>query len=137
MDINELPPANRGAGTLRDDQVQQATAVEPGSRQTVRIPSQSAGAEARGRFGWADDYSRVRGRLEYLESDHVWKLRYIPVDRKTDDYGGSVVIEDPASLSGYERGDFVEVRGRIVAEPEEGTDFAPTYQVTSIRSLSR
>ena len=137
VDINDLPPVDRGATTLRDDQVQQASAAEEDASLTVRIPTHSATTGSQGRFGWADDYSRLRGQLEYLESDRAWKLRYIPIDRKTDDFGGSVVIEDPASISGFERGDFVEVRGRIAENPEDGTDFAPIYQVTSIRSLTR
>lgn len=137
VDINDLPPVNRGAGTLRDDQVRQVSSVQADAGVTVRIPTQATVKDSRGRFGWADDYSRLRGQLEYLEGDRCWKLRYIPVDRKTDDFGGSVVIEDSSSLSGFERGDFVEVQGRITEAPEEGTDFAPVYEVTSIRGLDR
>jgi hypothetical protein len=137
VDINDLPPVNRGAGTLRDDQVRQVSAVQADAGVTVRIPTQATAKDSRGRFGWADDYSRLRGQLEYLESDHCWKLRYIPVDKKTDDFGGSVLVADSESISGYERGDFVEVRGRITKEPEQGTDFAPVYEVTSIHGLDR
>ena len=137
VDINELPPVNRGAGTMRDDQVRQASTGQVGPGMTVRIPTQAATEDSPGRFAWTDDYSRLRGQLEYLENDRAWKLRYIPIDRKTDDFGGSVVIEDPTSVSGFERGDFVEVRGRIATEPEEGTNFAPVYHVMSIHGLSR
>ena len=135
VDINNLPPVDRGAGTLRDEQVRQASATQADAGVTVRIPSRIDSDSTKGRFGWADDYSRLRGQLEYLESEQSWKLRYIPVDKKTDDYGGSVLIEDAASVSGFERGDFVEVRGHIAKEPDDSTDFAPVYQVASIRSL--
>ncbi len=139
VDINDLPPVDRGAGAVRDDRVQQASATETetDSQMTVRIPTRVDTGHSPGRFGWADDYSRLRGQLEYLEADRCWKLRYIPVDKKTDDFGGSVVIEDSASLSGFERGDFVEIRGRVAKPPEDGTDFAPLYHVTNIRSLAR
>jgi hypothetical protein len=137
VDINDLPPANRGAGTLRDDRVQQASAIEADGQVVVRIPTRVDAGDSLGRSGWADDYSRLRGQLEYRESDHCWKLRYIPIDREGDDFGGSVLIEDSASLSGFERGDFVEIRGHIAKPPEEGTDFAPVYHVASIRGLSR
>lgn len=136
VDINNLPPVNRGAGTLRDDQVRQASATQADSGVTVRIPTRDGSNVAKGRFGWADDYSRLRGQLEYLENERSWKLRYIPVDRKTDDFGGSVAIQDPASVSGFERGDFVEIRGHIAKEPDDSTDFAPVYEVASIRSLA-
>lgn len=135
VDINDLPPVNGGAGTRRNDHVQQASAIEADGQVTVRIPTQVDAGDSLGRFGWADDYSRLRGQLEYLERDRCWKLRYIPVDRETDDFGGSVMIKDSASLSGFERGDFVEIRGCITKPPEEGAGFAPVYQVTKIRSL--
>lgn len=137
VDINDLPPANRGARSVRDDRVQQASAVESGDGVNVRIPSRVDDEAPRGRFGWAEDYSRLRGRLEYLERDRRWKLRYIPIDRKTDQYGGSVVIEDSQRLSGFERGDFVEVQGRVSEQPDGGKDYAPLYEVASIRSLDR
>ncbi|NLS98180.1 MAG: hypothetical protein GXX96_39120 [Planctomycetaceae bacterium] len=137
IDINDLPPADRGALTIRDDRIQRASASERDDSMTVRIPTRVDGTASSGRFGWADDYGRLRGQLEYLESDGRWKLRYIPVDKKVDEFGGSVVIADAGRLSGYERGDFVEVRGRIVEDAEEGKDFAPIYEISSIRSLDR
>ena len=135
VDINDLPPVNRGAGTLRDDRVQQASATGADGGVAVRIPTQVDAETAPGRYGWADDYSRLRGQLEYLERDRCWKLRYIPIDRESDDFGGSVIIKDPASLSDFERGDFVEIRGRIAKRPEVGTNFAPIYEVANIRGI--
>lgn len=135
VDINDLPPVNRGAGTVRDDRVQLASATDAGSGIAVRIPTRVDEGAATGRYGWADDYTRLRGQLEYLEADRCWKLRYIPIDRESDDFGGSVLIKDSASLSGFERGNFVEIRGQISKRPEDGTDFAPVYEVTSIRRL--
>lgn len=137
IDINDLPSVDRGAWATRDDRVQQASVIDVGTQLAVRIPTRVDAEDSLGRFGWSDDYTRLRGELEYLERDQRWKLRYIPVDRETDEFGGSVLIEDAASLSGYERGDFVEIRGRIVEKPEDEKTFAPIYDVTSIRRLER
>ena len=135
VDINDLPPVDRGAGTLRGDRVQLASATDPNPGFAVSIPTRVDRDPSVGRFAWTDDYSRLRGQLEYLERDRCWKLRYIPVDRETDKFGGSVVIKDSNSLSGFERGDFVEVSGRITRESEEGADFAPVYEVAKISAL--
>ncbi len=135
VDINDLPPADRGAGTLRNDHVQQASATLAETGTAVRIPSRVDNDPDSSRYGSADDYSRLRGQLEYLETDRCWKLRYIPIDRESDDFGGSVVIKESGKLSGFERGDFVEVRGRIAKQPGDGTNFAPLYEIESIRGL--
>ena len=102
---------------------------------TVRIPTRADAGNSLGRFGYLTDYSRLRGKLEYLERDGCWKLRYIPIDGVTDKYGGSVVIDDSEVLSGLERGDFVELRGRIAKQPKDAADFAPVYQVADVRAL--
>lgn len=135
VDINQLPPANRGAGTLRDDRVQQASVTDADPGIAVRIPTRLDEEALAGRYGWANDYSRLRGQLEYLEADRCWKLRYIPIDRESDGFGGSVIIKDAATLSGFERGDYVEIRGRIAKRPEDGTNFAPVYEVADIRGI--
>ena len=87
-------------------------------------------------YGRAPDYGWLRGKLEYSQIDRLWKLRYIPVDGKTDEFGGSVVFADTAALAGLERGDFVEVRGQVGKQaPKNG--FAPTYQVAQAERLGK
>lgn len=87
------------------------------------------------RYGHDPQYRWLRGKLEYSQMDRQWKLRYIPIDGETDDFGGSVVLPDPAVLAGYERGEFVEVRGRVSKQdPPEG--FAPTYEVAELKRLT-
>ncbi len=85
--------------------------------------------------GHAPDYSWIRGRLEYSQMERHWKLRYIPIDGESDEFGGSVVLADRALLSGHERGDFVEVRGKIGEPSAEANGFAPTYEATEVRKL--
>jgi hypothetical protein len=88
------------------------------------------------RYEFDPSYSWLRGRLEYSQVDGRWKLRYIPVDGKTDQYGGSVVIADEAKLAGCERGDFVEVRGSVAGQDAESA-FAPVYEVAELKRLDR
>jgi len=85
-------------------------------------------------YGHDPAYGWLRGKLEYSQIDSRWKLRYIPIDGKTDKYGGSVVLADPALLGGCERGDFVEINGRLGGQdPKNG--FAPTYHPAEVKRL--
>ncbi len=86
-------------------------------------------------YGADPSYAWLRGKLEYSQVDHRWKLRYIPVQGNTDQYGGSVVIANEAALAGCERGEFVTVRGQITGSGEQG--FAPLYEVTALERLGR
>lgn len=83
-------------------------------------------------YGYDTNYAWLRGRLEYSQSDQQWKLRYIPVDTDRDRLGGSVVLSNVASLTGYDRGDFVEVRGRVQSQQAKGS---PVYEVAEIKPL--
>jgi len=87
-------------------------------------------------YGHAADYGWLRGKVEYSQIDRKWKLRYIPVEGQTDDFGGSVVISDAAALAGFERGDFVELRGRV-GQRAQKSGFAPTYEVTQAERLGK
>jgi len=82
-------------------------------------------------YGHAADYAWLRGRLEHSQVDGQWKLRYIPIGGTTDEYGGSVVLSDPAMLSGCERGDFIEVRGKMrKADLTKGR--SPIYDIAGV-----
>jgi hypothetical protein len=86
-------------------------------------------------YAYDPEYRWVRGRLEYSQIDRQWKLRYIPIDAETDDFGGSVILPDPDALSGCERGDFLEIHGQLgKRDAEEG--YAPVYQVAEVKRLS-
>jgi len=105
--------------------------------------SRSAGSTAqddtftpRARYGHAPTYGWLRGRLEYSQIDRRWKLRYIPIDGATDDFGGSVVIADASVLSGYERGDFVEVHGTLGPTAPDDRHFSPEFEVDQIKGLA-
>lgn len=93
-------------------------------------------APSAGHYGFDPSYAWLRGKLEYSQVDRQWKLRYIPVEGSTDQYGGSVVIMNEAALAGCERGEFVAVRGRIAGESRDH-GFAPSYEVTALERVGR
>lgn len=154
IDIRDLPKSGTTAGRIAsapgDGPAAESGGFRPvsgtqpsGDSSVVRAAvgtSEVAGGTNPGQFGprtnygQDPDYAWVRGRLEYSEIDRRWKLRYIPVDGETDEYGGSMVLSDPALLAGCERGDFVEIRGSV-AEQDPKRGFAPTYQVAEVKRL--
>ncbi len=143
VDISELPASNAQSSAAVPSEVAEpafrlVSAVEDAAQDSGRVVQASATEPAapRSLYGHAPDYSWVRGKLEHSQVDGRWKLRYIPVDGKTDDYGGSVVVADASVLSGYERGEFLELRGRIGEAGEEGA-FAPRFEVDEVARLGR
>ncbi len=87
------------------------------------------------RYGFDTNYRWLRGRLDYSQIDHRWRLRYIPIDGQTDQYGGSVRLADTSLLSAYRSGQFVEVSGRVIEMPQDNSEYAPLYQIDRIRPL--
>jgi hypothetical protein len=84
----------------------------------------------------APDYSWLSGRLEYSQTSRQWKLRYIPIDGQTDQYGGSVKLVTTPALSSFNPGDMVKVRGAL-ASGSTTDGFAPLYQLAHIEPLAR
>lgn len=110
-------------------------AVELGDRPRSAASGRGGDTAARGgrsSYAHAPDYSWLRGRVEYLASKRQWKLRYIPIDGTTDDYGGSVVIRNPSVLGDVRPGDFVELRGNLHADTMETSTISPDYEVTHV-----
>jgi hypothetical protein len=147
VDILDLPRASGGADATRG-------AAASGNAGSVRLASgaeslpsatdakaadsvaKTANASAAALYGYEPNYAWLRGKLEYSQVDRQWKLRYIPVEGDNDDYGGSVVLSNSAALSGYERGDLVEVHGRVQSQQAK-KGFAPLYEVADIKPLRR
>ena len=88
------------------------------------------------RYDYSGDYGRLRGQLEFSAISQRWKLRYIPIDGRSDDFGGSVLILNPETLSGCQRGDFVEVRGRLDTNGTDDRHFTPEYEIAEIQRLA-
>lgn len=163
VDIMDLPPVDNSSRLQIPSGGSAVRAVsddDPSHRGVVRIPSQaddggvvpavafaagsyrsdrgapSSSAAASDRYDFDAGYRRLRGKLEYSEATRRWKLRYIPADGATDDFGGSVVIDDSSCLSGFERGDFVEAHGEVVSGAGDARGFAPNFSVTRIARLA-
>ena len=149
IDITELPehtdrssstrPPPTGAavnplGTAPDSpdtsKVLQAAAIVP-SADGNRVSAASRQTD----YAHDSNYQSLRGRLEYSPLEKVWKLRITPVDGGAIGHGDSVVISNPSVLIGYERGDWIEARGRLSAQNPTDQGTAPLYEVVDIQRV--
>ena len=144
IDIMDLPPAGASApsASLTQPAGYRLVSGAPGDgAESVAgvVPAAgevAASSGARGGYGYDPEYRWLRGRLEYSQIDRRWKLRYIPIDGRTDSHGGSVFLPESALPPGCERGDFVEARGRLGQADSQG-GFAPEYVATEVIPLGR
>jgi hypothetical protein len=116
--------ATTSAPAAATNQPTQPAAVPPGSS-----------ASTRPEYAFTPDYTALSGRLEYSRTSKQWKLRYIPIDGKTDAYGGSVVLPNSPELAAFKSGDRVAVRGRLAGGPSAGS-FSPLYQLEHVERMS-
>jgi hypothetical protein len=108
---------------------------EEGNQMTLRTPRRETltRASSTGDYSHAPDYQWVKGRLEYSRIDDRWKLRYIPINGDTDEYGGSVVLLGSRMMEGYKPGELVTAYGTVDAsESAESRGFAPPYRLDRI-----
>jgi hypothetical protein len=98
-----------------------------GSSPTVRPTGENA------EYGHDREYRRLQGVLEHSRISGRWKLRYIPVDGETDDYGGSVRLQATGTLDSFQHGEAVTIEGHIEAADTERGVYAPKYLIESIR----
>jgi hypothetical protein len=108
----------------------EATTASP-AREAVSPRADPAG------YAFAPDYSWLRGSLEYSQSSRQWKLRYIPIDGETDQFGGSVKLPASDALAAFKAGDMVAVRGSVAAGPSVSGSFAPLYELAHIEPAAR
>lgn len=79
----------------------------------------------------ADDYTWLKGELQYVHVRNTWKVRYASVDEE-DRYGGSVTLTDVGSMNKYQNGQMVRIEGQVVDSESRET---PCYRVRSIEVL--
>jgi hypothetical protein len=84
-------------------------------------------------YGHDPDYAWLKGQLEYSNIDRRWKLRYIPIDGKTDEHGGSVVLPESPLLDSFQPGDFIAVQGALAGKATSG--YAPLYDLSRVKRL--
>jgi hypothetical protein len=110
-------------------------AVDDGNQMTLRTPRSETlfGAASTGDYRHDPSYQWLKGRLEYSRIDDRWKLRYIPINGDTDEYGGSVVLLGSRMLEGYKPGELVTAYGSIdTNDSAEARGFAPPYRLDRI-----
>ena len=83
-------------------------------------------------FGYDPQYHWLKGKLEYSQATQTWRLRYIPPDGATDNFGGSVILSDASRLGGLKPGDLVYAEGTPGAAGATTGSFAPIYTLQRI-----
>ncbi len=83
-------------------------------------------------YGYDPGYTSLRGQLVYTTTIRLWRLRYLPASGPIDEYGGSVVIQDPRQLKGFESGDFVTIQGKL-SPPGAAGDSSAVYSIDRIK----
>lgn len=92
----------------------------------------NGGPDGAAAYAYQTEYQWLRGKLEYSSAANRWKLRYIPIDGVTDQYGGSVVLPASPLLEKMQAGEMVTARGTIGTAPAEHGRFAPLYNLSAL-----
>ena len=79
--------------------------------------------------GHAEDYSWLRGEVQYDHISKGWRLRYAGLD-EYDRWGGAVILAADGSLDRLRDGQIVKVQGHLVES--ENRRGAPLYHADSI-----
>lgn len=83
-------------------------------------------------FGYDPQYRWLKGKLEFSQATQTWRLRYIPADGASDNYGGSVILSDASRLGGLKAGDLVYAEGTPGGAGATAGSFAPMYALARI-----
>jgi hypothetical protein len=118
LSVDEPSPRRRKVGYPRSESLAQR-------RSFVDIT-------ASGSFGHAEDYTWLRGEVEYSKLANGWRLRYASVD-ESDTYGGSVTLT--GAVGKLTDGQHVYVRGQL-HDPESRKP-SPAYRVDSIEVVDK
>ena len=92
-----------------------------------------SGPEGAPAYSHHNGYTWLRGKLEYSTAGRRWKLRYIPIDGQTDQFGGSVVLPNSPQLEQFHAGDMVTLEGTVGNSPAEHGSFSPLYELRAIK----
>lgn len=130
--VETTPAPLAAAGRTVDPAVVPASATEPVAADS---PAKPDSATPDNRYAHDPSYQCLRGKLEFSQIDKAWALRYIPSDGATDSYGGSVVLAMTPQLSGFERGQFVEVHGRLLPPTAGRKTYAAGYEISQIQRV--
>jgi hypothetical protein len=91
--------------------------------------SGSGRAENYANAGHAEDYSWLRGEVQYDHISKGWRLRYAGLD-EADRWGGAVILISDSALDKLRDGQIIKVQGHMIdSENRKGT---PMYRTESI-----
>ena len=89
--------------------------------------------KVREQYSHAKDYTWLIGKLEYLKSKKVWRMRYCSPDQE-DPYGGCVnLTARDERLEAFKDGDFVKIDGKLI-NPESKIN-GSAYEVNLIHPI--
>jgi hypothetical protein len=137
-EITDLPPAGTPTSGYVPATFNSAVppTIRPASASTTTAGSNPAAGSPPVQltnYGYDAQYHWLKGKLEYSQSTRTWRLRYIPPDGATDNYGGSVVLADASKLNGLQPGDLVYAQGMPGAASGSQGSFAPLYNLAQIQ----
>jgi hypothetical protein len=92
-----------------------------------------ADVSAKSCYGHAEDYSWIKGELQFGHARNAWRVRFASIDEE-DRYGGSVTLTEEGPMEEYKDGQLVHIEGRLV-DPES-RDPSPEYRVRAIMPLN-
>jgi hypothetical protein len=121
------PPGSVTRANFEEDVKESSSSSRTPRRETIGSP---------GQYSQDANYRWLKGKLDYSRIEDRWKLRYIPIDGDTDDYGGSVILLGSRMLEGYKPGEYVTVYGTLGETDARGTGYAPTYKLDRVQRQS-
>ncbi|MEM8946640.1 MAG: hypothetical protein AAGD11_15815 [Planctomycetota bacterium] len=124
-----------------DGQVLSSDGFRPQGTSEVRKPTLASRfmpqqieqpAQASSRYGFAPDYTWLRGQLRFSSETNSWSLRYLPSQGSADGFGGELSIANPQALGGLRGGEYVQLRGRVI-QPSSAGRALPAYSVAVVQ----
>lgn len=113
----------------------QAASYTPPPKEEVKRRS-FTDVTAKPGMGHADNYTWLKGELQYLHGANVWNLRYASVDEE-DKFGGSVTLVEMSRQSNFQSGQMVRVEGEVLdqeSKPLGGQGYK--FRVRSIEAIN-
>jgi hypothetical protein len=87
-------------------------------------------------FAHAENYSWLKGELQFLHAHNVWRLRYASVDEE-DKYGGGVTLIEAGRMNNFTSGQMVRVEGEVVdPDAKEVGSSSFRYRVRNIEAIN-
>ncbi len=138
--IMELPPQQQNFNAAVVDQTADGFRARGAARDMMgaiepTLPSgfgQPATMTPQVGYGYGPTYQQLRGRLEFSPAIGYWKLRYIPIDGATDEFGGSMILANPEALQGFQAGDWIMVEGTPQATQNATGAYTALFTISSI-----